>query len=317
MKKELAPSVALSRMLLVSNLLVGIPMLSPAQQAAQLHPTISALTAGVDSLDKARSLYGKGAETTVQDIRSLCYYVEQDRGYLSVASFEHENRIRSIALTTFANVAPGCQSARIVGKHLTALGGIGLGDSTAKITGALGSPAGHGKVQMGNHELFYTDYHVAGGQLSCQFEADKLVLIEVEVPPGSAPNREQANIVAFAEPAAVRAVNFREGDAAGFTGSRKEFTDDAWNHFITHMQGFLDEKGAPAFTSTFIGSGPAKVLDENNGVVRFRIPGTLTQSNKLGKTTYRAALEVSAGGKPVRIQKLEQITCAGASPACQ
>ena len=108
-------------MLLVSALLVGIPVLSPAQQATQLHPTIAALTAGVDSLDKARSLYGKGAETTVQGIRSLCYYVEQDRGYLSVASFERENRIRSITLTTFANVAPGCQSARIVGKPLLSM----------------------------------------------------------------------------------------------------------------------------------------------------------------------------------------------------
>jgi hypothetical protein len=83
------------------------------------------------------------------------------------------------------------------------------------------------------------------------------------------------------------------------------------------MKGFLDEKGAPTFTSVFAGSGPAKVLDEKNGVVRFRIPGTLTQSSKLGKTTYRAALEVAAAGKPVRIQKLEQIACAGASTACQ
>ena len=150
-------------MLLLSTLLVGSPVLSPAQQAAQLQPKIAALTAAIDSLDKASSLYGRGAETTIQDIRSLCYYVEQDRSYLSVASFEHENRIRSIALTTFANVAPGCQSARIVGRHLTALGGISLGDSTSKITGALGSPVGQGKVQMGNHELFHIDYRVAGG----------------------------------------------------------------------------------------------------------------------------------------------------------
>jgi hypothetical protein len=200
---------------------------------------------------------------------------------------------------------------------LSALGGIGLGDSTSKIISVLGPPTGKGKVQMGNHELLHTDYRVAGGQLTCQFENDKLVLIAVEVAPGAAPNPEQANIVGFAERAAVRAVNFREGDTAAFTSSRKEFTDDAWRDFITHMKGFLDEKGAPTFTSVFAGSGPAKVLDEKNGVVRFRIPGTLTQSSKLGKTTYRAALEVAAAGKPVRIQKLEQIACAGASTACQ
>ena len=317
MKTELAPSVALSRMLLVSTLLIGNPVLSRAQQAAQLPPTIATLTAGLDSLDKVNALYGKGAETTVQDIHSLCYYVEQDQAYLSIASFEQENRIRRIVFTTFANVAPGCSSARIIGKHLTALGGISLGDSTAKITSALGSPVGNGKVKMGDHDLFSTDYRIAGGQLGCEFENDKLVLIAVEVPAGRAPNREQTAIVAFVQRAAVRAVNFSQGDAAGFTASRGDFTDDAWKDFINHMQGFLDEKGAPTFTSSFVASGPAKVLDEKNGNVRFRIPGTLTQSSKLGKTTYRAALEVSAGGKPVKIRKLEQIACAGASPACQ
>ena len=316
MKTGLPPRVGLSRIVLVITLLLGSPVLSPAQQAAQLHPTIATLTAGIDSLEKVSSLYGKGAET-VQDIHSLCYYVEQDQAYLSIASVEHENRIRSIALTTFANVAPSCPSARIVGKHLTALGGISLGDSTAKITSAFGSPAGNGKVQMGNHELFYTDYRIAGGQLTCQFENDKLVLIAVEVPARQAPNREQANIVTFAQSVAVRAVNFSQGDVAGFTGSRGDFTDDAWTDFINQMQGFLDERGAPTLTSSFVTSGPAKVLDGKNGTVRFRIPGTLTQSSKLGKTTYRAALEVSAGGKPVKIQKLEQIACAGASTACQ
>ena len=285
MKTELAPSVALSRMLLVSTLLVGSPVLSPAQQAAQSQPTIATLTAGVDNLDKVTSLYGRGAETTVQDIHGLCYYVEQDQAYLSIASFEHENRIRRIALTTFANVAPGCQSARIVGKHLTALGRISLGDSQAKITSALGSPAGNGKVQMGNHKFFSIDYRIAGGQLSCQFENNKLVLIAVEVPPGQDPNREQADIVTLGQRAAVRAVNFNQGDGAGFTGNRGDFTDDAWKDFVNHMQGFLDEKGAPTFTSSFVASGPAKVLDEKNGTVRFRIPGTLTQSSKLGKTT--------------------------------
>src|SRR5262247_3510770 len=204
MKTELAPTVALSQMLLVSILLVGNPVLSPAQQAAQLRPTIATLIAGVDSLDKVSALYGKGAETTVQDIHSLCYYVEQDQAYLSIASFEQENRIRRIVFTTFANVSPGCRSARIIGKHLTALGGgISLGDSTAKITSALGSPVGNGKVKMGDHELFSTDYRIAGGQLSCEFENDKLVLIAVEVLAGRAPNREQTAIVKFVQRAAV------------------------------------------------------------------------------------------------------------------
>lgn len=310
-------SLALSRMLCPLILLVGYAAHLPAQQAARFHPRIAGLTVGVDNLDRARALYGNGGESTIQDIHSLCYYVEQDRGYLSVASFERENRIRSVALSTFANVAPGCQSARIVGKHLTALDNISLGSSTAKVMGLLGSPAGKGKVQMGNHKIFYTDYGVASGQLTCQFEDDKLVLIEAEAAPGQVPSGEQENTVAFAERAAVRAVSFREGDAAGFAARRSEFTDDGWKDFKGHMQGFLDEKGSPMFTSSFVASGPAKVLEEVNGAVRIRIPGTLTQSNRLGRTTYRAALEVTAGDTPVKIQKLEEITCAGGSAACQ
>ena len=170
---------------------------------------------------------------------------------------------------------------------------------------------------MGDHELFSTDYRIAGGQLSCEFENDKLVLIAVEVPAGRAPNREQTSVVSLAQRAAVRAVTFSQGDAAGLTASRGDFTDDAWKDFMNHMQGFLDEKGAPTFTSSFVVSGPAKVLDERNGTVRFIIPGTLTQSSKVTRTTYRAVLEVSAGGEPLKIQRVEQIACTATSPVCE
>ena len=299
-------------------LLVLSPLVSAAQQRVRLETTVAALTAGVDTLDKVRSLYGNGAETNVQGIRSLCYYVEQDRAYLSVSSFEHETRIRNVALTAFQDVAPGCQSARIAGKHLTALAGISLGDSTAKVSSILGAPSGRGRAQMANHELIYTDYRLAGGQLTCQYEEDKLVLIAVEVPAGKRPNSEQTSIVTFAESAAVRAMNFRQGDAARFARSRDDFTEGGWKDFIKVMQDFLDDKGAPRFTSTFVASASAKVLDEKDGIVHIRIPGTLTQSNRLGKTTYdRAALEVLAGGNPLKLQKVEQITCLGASTACQ
>jgi hypothetical protein len=319
LKTELAFTLSLPMIRCCATLLLVLSaLISAAQQHARLEPTIAAVTAGVDTLDKVRSLYGNGAETNVQDVRSLCYYVEQDRAYLSVSSFEHENRIRSIALTTFPDVAPGCQGARIAGKRLTAQVSISLGDSTAKVTTVLGAPSSRGKMQMANHELVDADYRVVGGQLTFQYEEDKLVLIAVEASPGQRPNREQARLVAFAESTAVRAVNFRQGDAAGFARSRNDFTESGWKEFMKVMQGFLDEKGAPTFTSTFAASGKANVLDEKDGFVRIRISGTLTQSNKLGKTTYdRAALEVLAGGNPVKLQKVEQITCLGASTACQ
>lgn len=128
---------------------------------------------------------------------------------------------------------------------------------------------------------------------------------------------DRATIIDFGEKAAIAAVNFKEGDTIGFTRARDNFTPDGWKDFVKHNEGYLDEKGAPTFTSSFVSSASPRIVGEQNGTVHFRIPGTLTQSNKLGRTTYRAALEVFAGGKPSKIYKLEQITCAGASAACQ
>jgi hypothetical protein len=90
------------------------------------------------------------------------------------------------------------------------------------------------------------------------------------------------------------------------------------------MRGWLDEKGAPTFSSSFKPSRNAVVIGNENGVVHFRIPGTLIQRRNGSRTTYRAALEVYAfrdmlihGGQAIKIKHLEEITCAGASSACQ
>jgi hypothetical protein len=135
---------------------------------------------------------------------------------------------------------------------------------------------------------------------------------------------DQAKIVAVAQKAALAAVNFREGDAPSLNHARADFTTEGWKDYMKRMQGFLDTKGAPTFSSSFVPTENATVLGEENGIVHFRVPDTLTQSNNLGKTTYRSAIEVYAirdllvnGGKPIKIQHLEQITCAGASAACQ
>jgi hypothetical protein len=133
----------------------------------------------------------------------------------------------------------------------------------------------------------------------------------------AAAGSDQAAIVAFAQKAGMRAVNFEMGDAASLERARADFTADGWKDFMKHMAGYLDEKGAPAFNSSFTPSGEARVVDETDGIVHVKIPGTLKQGNKISATTYKAALEVYAGGKPVKIQKLEQVTCAGKSTACQ
>ena len=123
-------------------------------------------------------------------------------------------------------------------------------------------------------------------------------------------------IVAFAHKTALQAVNFRQGDIESLARSRPNFTADAWKDFMKHMEGFLDQKGAPTFGSSFVPSGKAMVLGEEKGIVHLRILGTLKQTQNLSSTIYRgAAIDVFAGGQPTRIQRLEQLTCGGAG--CQ
>ncbi|HET9399607.1 MAG TPA: hypothetical protein VFO34_01540 [Candidatus Acidoferrales bacterium] len=133
----------------------------------------------------------------------------------------------------------------------------------------------------------------------------------------------QGAAVTAIEKAAVAALNFRQGDATGLNHSRADFTADGWNDFVKTMKAFLDDKGAPTFTSTFVAAREARILDEKDGVVHFRIPGTSMQSSQLGKTTYqypRFAVEVYAiretGERKFRIQQLKQVTCAAETAAC-
>ena len=143
-----------------------------------------------------------------------------------------------------------------------------------------------------------------------------LLCLPVFAQNGSQSNRSE--MIDFAKRSAVSAVNFKQGDLVGFNYARADFTIKGWNDFIHHNEGFLDQNGAPTFTSTFVVTADARIRDDANGRLHLRIPGTLTQSNNIGKTTYRAAaLDVIVGGTPARIEKLEQVTCAGSSPACQ
>jgi hypothetical protein len=154
-------------------------ILAIAAQSPRYGRTVASITVGQDNLDRVRSLYGSGAETTVDGVRSLCYHFAQNQAYLSVSTFERQVRVRSITLTTIADVTPGCRDANVSGKHLTGPGGIQLGDTMQTVTAAIGRPSKTGKLHMGSHELQYADYAIVGGHATCQFESDKLILIGV------------------------------------------------------------------------------------------------------------------------------------------
>ena len=128
---------------------------------------------------------------------------------------------------------------------------------------------------------------------------------------GSGPDFRSAGdkpAVEFARKAAVRALNFSQGDVEGLKRARADFTPEEWNEFMKQLRGFIDEKGAPTFNSTFVPSGKAVVVSEQQGVLRIRIPGILTQTHGGSGTTYNhSEIDVKAGGKPLKIEHLEPV----------
>src|SRR5690242_10533877 len=103
---------------------------------------------------------------------------------------------------------------------------------------------------------------------------------------------DHPSIIAFAQKAAVRAVDCRQGDAASLTDAQNDFTADGWKDFMKHMEGFLDAKGAPTFTAIFVPSKGARWIDEKEGLAHVRLPGTLKQTHDHSITSYRGDLDV-------------------------
>jgi len=124
----------------------------------------------------------------------------------------------------------------------------------------------------------------------------------------------QDQSVGLIQKAAVRALNFEQGDSRSLNRSRGDFTPQGWDEFMNHMQGFIDAKGAPIFSSKFVPAGNPVIVSKD-GTIRLKIPGTLTQTQGKSSTSYRLRIEVQASGTPPKMEHLEQITCAGASAA--
>lgn len=111
------------------------------------------------------------------------------------------------------------------------------------------------------------------------------------------------------ERAAAQALNFDQGDLQSLQKSKSSFTPAGWNEFMKTMQGFLDARGAPTFTSKFVVVQGTTEDRSKGDPVSLKIPGTLTQSSGGSSTTYRLHLEVRAVGNPAKIEHLEQVTC--------
>jgi hypothetical protein len=125
------------------------------------------------------------------------------------------------------------------------------------------------------------------------------------------PDAEQAALAGAVQKAVVRALNFDQGDLARLRASRKDFTPEGWKQFMKHLDGWLDDKGAPTFTSSFVPSGGPTIISQSGGVLQLTMTGTLKQRQNNSTTTYPIVVEVTASGRPMKIADLKQSICGG------
>jgi hypothetical protein len=127
----------------------------------------------------------------------------------------------------------------------------------------------------------------------------------------AAPDAEQASAVGAVQKAVLRALNFSQGDLEHLKATRADFTPEGWKAFMKHLDGFLDDKGAPIFTSSFVQSGGSTIISQGDGVLHLTLTGTLKQTQKTMSATYPIVVEVRAVGKPMKIEHLKQSICGG------
>jgi hypothetical protein len=119
--------------------------------------------------------------------------------------------------------------------------------------------------------------------------------------------KEQAAIIEFAKNAVVQALNYSQGNRQSLIDAQDAFTSEGWREFMKRMEGWLDSKGAPLGSSSFIQSGDVVITGRENDVVHLTVPGVLKQSQNKSATTYPVVVEVRIGGKPVKVAHLEPI----------
>lgn len=127
------------------------------------------------------------------------------------------------------------------------------------------------------------------------------------------PAADQAAIVGPVQKAVVRALNFERGDTKHPRSAQGDFTPQGWTEFMKRLDGWLDDKGAPTFSSSFVPSGDPTIVSQSDGALHLTIPGTLKHSQGGSSTTYRVVVEVRAAGKPMKIESLKQSICGGST----
>jgi len=119
--------------------------------------------------------------------------------------------------------------------------------------------------------------------------------------------KDQAAIVEFVQKAVVRTLNYSQGDRQSLIDAQDDFSADAWREFMATMEGWVDSKGTPLGSSSFMPSGGAVITGDENGLLHLTVPGVLKQSQNKSTTTYQVEVDVRVGGNPMKIAHLKPI----------
>lgn len=129
---------------------------------------------------------------------------------------------------------------------------------------------------------------------------------------------DQDSIIEYGTEVISKALNFIQGNRASLVDAQNFFSSKGWEVFMKKLNGWLDEKGAPKYTSSFKqGKRSPEILAVEGGFI-LTIYGDLKQQshNEFGgvsMTTYSVAVSATISKKLLKIELLEQRTC-GKSP---
>jgi hypothetical protein len=129
---------------------------------------------------------------------------------------------------------------------------------------------------------------------------------------------QDSTIIEYGTEVVSKALNFSQGDRESLVDAQDFFSPKGWEAFMKKLNGWLDEKGAPKYTSSFKqGERPPKVQAVEGGFV-LTVFGDLKQQSRneyggVSTTTYSVAVDMTISNKPLQIELLEQRTC-GKSP---
>src|SRR5262245_11719422 len=119
--------------------------------------------------------------------------------------------------------------------------------------------------------------------------------------------KDQAALVEFVEKAVVRYLDYSQGDRQSLIEAQDEVSADAWREFMATMKEWIDSKGTPLSSSSFVPSGGTVITGAENGLLHLTVLGVLKQSQNKSTTTYRVEVDVRVGGNPLKIAHLKPV----------